>query len=245
MSSVTLTNISGYVETQRIEQTEAGELDTVTSTFTGPSSQFNSFLPSVGSKHPSYPLMQVWSSSDTDTAGGILTSCAVTYKGRMKTNGSSTFVSESVLTESWTEKEFAYQARSIQNLSTIFNFQQQNTQTGQVTGGVESINNYRISQQSWSIRYLTKTIKIKYCCNFLPNAPQFQTKGFSLCGIQYQYNSLLGISTTYASSQQELNNLPVLPVGIQQNILTNFEIEQYNNWCECHETYERRWVFAS
>ena len=249
MSSVTLTNNFDFTETSRSIQRSAGMLDTLTSVYIVPTYKLALFIPAIGAAHSSFPLMQVWSVNIGDQAGGVLSDLSVTYKGRLTTSGKSSFVSESVLSEDVTEKEFSYATQTIQGGPESIPITVTTTSfaTGTATANTQQsfitvAYPYRVISYNWAIRYLTNTVKYRYCCNFDPTgSPQFQTQGFNKCAIEYQFTTLMSRSTTDVATT---SSLPVLPSSSLQKLLVSMSVNQFNSWYECEEVYEERWVLS-
>jgi hypothetical protein len=248
---VTLTNITGYTETSRDIRSVKSGLDEITSVWTGQTSQLIQFLPNYGSPHPSFPLMKLYGLSVKDQAGGVLSDVTAIYKGRITTNGQARFLSEYSISEQWTEKEFSYQTQDVINSTKWFSAGTPFINQGQVPQVVIAWTIYGqspagaasfliIVSESWSVRYLTNTVSIRYCCNFDPNGiGQFQSIGLARCAMEEQVIVHTGHSV---SSCVGANEVPkVSGYGIQSQMV-NQTVNQINGWYTCNESYETRWV---
>jgi hypothetical protein len=236
MGSITLTNLPAFVEQpeRNIVHTQA-ELDRMTCVFWGPYYLAHQYTPKEGSAHPEYPWMFVTGS--TIKSMGALAAIDVNYAGRMDAR-SDNFVSETLTSVAVTEKEFSYQKRNTRSFTITFK-----TISSPVTGPIVvsggSITNYQTSLASYSIRYLTNTVTIKY----VTNNPVLVAGGSFGTGIVYQYTAFMGESAFQWIA--DINQLEKIPDGI---IITGLVGSQLNQvvpaWFEKQDSYETRWVFA-
>jgi hypothetical protein len=240
MGSITLTNLPAFVEQpeRQITHTFAG-LDKMTCVFLGPWYLVDQYTPKEGTPHPDYPFM--FAVSSTVKSKGALWEISVDYAGRIDAGANANFISESVITSALTEKEFSYQVRKIGQTSLNFTFTSGSFGASASTTTAVLIQ-YKISLASYSIRYLTNTVTIKYVTNN-PNLIAGYTAPIPV-GIKFQYTAFMGQSAFEWVAN--LNNLDVLPVGIVTSGLVNEQITQIGpSWYEKADSYEERWVFSS
>ena len=238
MGSITLTNLSAFVEQpeRNIVHTYAG-LDRMTCVLWGPYNLADQYTPREASPHPEYPWMFVTGS--TLRSMGALTAIEVNYAGRMDAP-SGNFISETLSSTSVTEKEFSYQQR-ITSSYTAFIASSSVPGIGVpliTTSG--RITTYQSSLASYSIRYLTNTLTIKYVTNN-PNleAPYDKKSGV---GIVYQYTAFMGQSAfQYVTDLSTLEMIPE-PIIISGLIGSKFT-QVLPKWYEKEDSYETRWVF--
>jgi hypothetical protein len=237
MGSITLTNLPAFVEQpeRNIVHTTAA-LDRMTCVLWGPYWLAAQYTPKKGSPHPEYPWMFVTGS--TIKSMGALAAIEVTYAGRTDAT-SNNFISETLASVAVTEKEFSYQQRNTRSFTISF----RSVSSG--FGGAAAVSSgtltqYQVSLASYSIRYLTNTLTIKY----VTNNPQLVApyKGNFGVGIVYQYTAFMGESAF--QWVPDISNLDKIPVGIITTGLIGEQLSQITDkWFEKADSYETRWVF--
>ena len=237
MGSITLTNLPAFVEQpeRNIVHTQAA-LDRMTCVFWGPYYLVEQYTPKEGSAHPEYPWMFVTGS--TIKSMGALTAIEVAYAGRMDATNNF-FISETLSNVAVTEKEFSYQERHNRGFTIFF------TTTTSSIGGPPvvssgSLTQYQSSLASYSTRYLTNTVTVKYVTNN-PAISAAWDGSFGV-GIVYQYTAFMGESAF--QWVPDLSQLEKIPSGIITTGLIGSQLNQVTpKWYEKADSYETRWVF--
>jgi hypothetical protein len=229
VSTITLTNIPHFVETlgRNITKT-AGSLDRMTVPFIGP---YYAKIP-FHEGHPDtvYPLM--FCTGWSQKRNGALNELIVNYAGRTDVL-KGTFVSESLVSYSDSEKELSYTELNIsETVTQLF---------GATTGVLVSI---KASLANYVLRYISRQVTFKYCCypDPFPVAPGTDN---GVPSISSQYIRFAGSSAPVSVSDSSLlNELYPGPFGFIGPIIreVSFKADQaIGGWYECSITYDARY----
>jgi hypothetical protein len=229
MSTITLTNIPHFVETlgRNITKT-AGSLDRMIVPFVGP---YYAQIP-FHEGHPDtiYPLM--FCTGWTEKRNGALNEVTVNYAGRSDVS-SGTFVSESLVSYSDSEKELSYTQLNISETIT------------QLFGGTTGqLVNFKASLVNYVLRYISRQVSFKYCS--YPDAYVMPVgTGDQAPSISSQYVRFAGSSAPVSGSDLSLlhEQYPG-PFGYVGPIIreVGFKADQaIGGWYECSITYDARY----
>jgi hypothetical protein len=233
MSTITLTNIPHFVETlgRNITKT-AGSLDRMIVPFVGP---YYAAIPfSEGHPDTVYPLM--FCTGWTEKKNGALKELTVNYAGRTDVL-SGTFVSESLVSYSDSEKELSY---------TVLNAGETITQLYPGSGGgtTGQIINFKASLANYVLRYISRQVSFKYCS--YPDAYIMPAgTGDQAPSVTSQYVRFAGSSAPANFSDASLlqQQYPG-PFGFIGPIIreVSFKADQaIGGWYECSITYDARY----
>jgi len=229
VSSITLTNIAQFVETpgRNITKT-AGSLDRMIVPFAGP---YYAEIPfREGHADTIYPLM--FCTGWTDKRNGALKELSVNYAGRTDVL-SGTFVSETLISYSDSEKELSYTELNIAETFT------------QITGGgTGQLVNFKASLVNYVLRYISRQVSLKYCSYPDPYVMPVGS-GYQAPSISSQYIRYAGSSAPVSGSDLTLlqQQYPG-PFGFVGPIIREigFKADQaIGNWYECSITYDARY----
>jgi hypothetical protein len=226
--------LTGPMQFSPIEQvgsrrvTQFGQLDQLVSVFIGPDNSINNFP--INSPHTSFPLMFVVNADAKSIPGG-LSEVTVTTRGKMLTNGATSYIGPAV-----TEEHSVQGSRDFQTYLSIAYINGQVVSSAPI--GTQPI--YNIVAQTTAVRYIGRECRVRYQAYPRPTSLHYSSLGLSRVSwtvLSSTPGSSSVVVTGTFTPQSAIAGLPPVFTPALYAANLGFDIVQNGLFFDCVEIY--------